>query len=123
MCPWDVYKNFLTISYHSITLLGNVNDFGSKHCASELSANHNILQVSNISSIKKTDSDDMRRGLALPEIYPLCALNLSSSKPTFAFFLSVFLFRSWMFVMKEDKLVRLLDKIGCEQGAKIIVFV
>ena len=25
--------------------------------------------------------------------------------------------------MKEDKLVRLLDKIGCEQGEKIIVFV
>ena len=103
MCPWDVYKKFLTISYHSITLLGNVIDFGS--------------------NIEQTDSDDMRRGLALPEIYPLCALNLSSSKPTFAFFLSVFLFRSWMFVMKEDKLVRLLEKIGCEQGTKIIVFV
>ena len=86
--PWDVYNFFSDhlLLFHSITLLGNVNDFGSKHCASELSANHNILQVSNISNIEKTDSDDMRRGLALPEIYPPCALNLSSVKPTFAFF-------------------------------------
>ena len=55
LVPWDVYNFFSDhlLLFHSITLFGNVNDFGSKHCASELSANHNILQVSNISNIEK----------------------------------------------------------------------